>query len=239
MLPSIQLWSGPRNVSTALMYSFAQRNDTRVWDEPLYAAYLLRTGLDHPGREDILAHHDADAHRVIDKMLHGHRDRPWLFCKQMGHHLLDLPTEWLSGCTNVFLIRHPAEVLISFSKVISQPSLRDIGIAHQWEIFQELRQLGQSPLVIAGNELLRDPEAILRQACQQIGMEFDPAMLQWPAGPRPEDGIWARHWYANVHQSTGFAPYEPREHSLPPDLQPVLEAAMPAFEGLSTFALRA
>ena len=235
----IQLWSGPRNVSTALMYSFAQRRDMRVWDEPLYAYYLAETGIDHPGREETLAHHEADGETVIQQMLHGDWDRPLLFCKQMGHHLVDLRTDWLEDCINIFLIRHPAEVINSFSKVIPHPDLRDIGIAHQWELFRQLRDRGHDPVVLDGNEILKNPRKVLAAACEQMGIGFDEAMMSWEAGARPEDGAWARYWYSNVHQSTGFAPYEPKTREMREDLRPLLDSAMPAFEGLSAFSIHA
>lgn len=235
----IQLWSGPRNVSTALMYSFAQRADTRVWDEPLYAHYLRVTGLDHPGRVETLARYQTDGERVIEEMLHGDWDRPWLVCKQMGHHLIDLREDWLEKCENLFLIRHPAEVIHSFSKVIPQPTLLDIGIERQWQLFQRLQAREFSPLVVDGNEILKDPAGVLAQVCERLGMPVDPAMLQWQAGPRPEDGSWAKYWYHRVHASTGFAAYEPRPHTVREDLVPLLEAALPSYEALASHGLRA
>lgn len=233
----IQLWSGPRNISTALMYSFAQRADMAVLDEPLYAYYLQETGIDHPGRAEILARHEADGEAVIDQMLHGKRSKPYLFCKQMGHHLVNLSTDWLEKCENIFLIRHPGEVINSFSKVIPNPALRDIGIAHQWELFQELQNRGHRPLVLEGNEILKNPEKILSAACEQLGIGFDPSMLSWEAGARPEDGAWAKYWYSNVHRSTGFAAYVPKTQEVRPDLVPLLEKAMPAYEALLVHAI--
>lgn len=241
MSPSkcIQLWSGPRNISTALMYSFAQRSDMAVWDEPLYAYYLHETGIDHPGREETLAAHEADGEQIIEQMLHGKRSEPYLFCKQMGHHLVDLRTDWLEECENIFLIRHPGEVINSFSKVIPNPDLRDIGIAHQWELFQQLQQRGNPPLVLEGNEILKDPEKILSAACEQMGIGFDPAMLSWEAGARPEDGAWAKYWYSNVHQSTGFAPYVAKSREVREDLRPLLLSAMEPYEQLLAHSIHA
>lgn len=235
----IQLWSGPRNVSTALMYSFAQRSDMAVLDEPLYAYYLRETGIDHPGKEEILAAHEADGEVVIDQMLHNDRSEPYLFCKQMGHHLVDLSTDWLEECENIFLIRHPGEVINSFSKVIPNPTLRDIGIAHQWELFQQLQARGHRPIVLEGNEILKNPKKVLSAACEQLGIGFDAAMLSWEAGARPEDGVWAKYWYSRVHTSTGFAAYVPKSQEVRPDLVPLLEEAMPAYEALLAHAIHA
>ena len=220
------------------MYSFAQRSDTQVWDEPLYAYYLRETGVDHPGREETLAHDEQDGERVVNRMLRGEWEKPVLFCKQMGHHLVDLRTDWLAECENVFLIRHPAEVINSFSKVIPHPDLRDIGISHQWALFQELQAKGKTPVVLDGNEILKDPQKILRDACARLGIGFDPAMLSWQAGARPEDGVWAKYWYAGVHQSRGFAPYQHKSRDVRPDLEPLLSAAMPAYEALAGYAMR-
>lgn len=235
----IQLWSGPRNVSTALMYSFAQRSDMAVWDEPLYAYYLLETGISHPGRAETLAAHEADGEQVIAQMLHGKRSEPYLFCKQMGHHLVDLRRDWLEDCENIFLIRHPGEVINSFSKVIPHPDLRDIGIAHQWELFQQLQERGHRPLVLEGNEILKNPEKILSAACEQMGIGFDPAMLSWQAGARPEDGAWAKYWYSGVHMSTGFAPYTPKSREVREDLGALLASAMEPYEQLLAQAIQA
>lgn len=228
----IQLWSGPRNISTALMYSFVQRADMAVWDEPLYAYYLRETGFDHPGREEIMSQHEQDGEAVIAQMQNAQQSEPYLFCKQMGHHLTGLRTDWLEECENIFLIRHPAEVINSFSKVIPNPNLGDIGIAHQWELFQDLQRRGHHPVVMEGNEILKNPEKVLSAACEQIGIGFDPAMLSWEAGARPEDGAWAKYWYGNVHQSTGFAPYTPKSREVREDLVPLLEEAIDPYEKL-------
>lgn len=234
---NIQLWSGPRNISTALMYSFAQRKDTTVWDEPLYANYLLRTGIDHPGREETLREHEPDSEKVIQEMLEGEWGTPVLFNKQMGHHLTGLRTDWLKDTINIFLIRHPGEVINSFSKVIEKPDLQDIGIKDQWELFRQLREKGHDPVVMDGNEILKNPRGILSAACRQMGIPFDPAMLSWQAGARPEDGVWAQYWYSNVHKSTGFAPYIEKSREVRSDLQPLLEEALPYYQQLIPYAL--
>ncbi len=235
----INLWSGPRNVSTALMYSFAQRSDTGVVDEPLYGHYLRVSGAEHPGREAVLAAVDCDGERVVREVILGPADRPVLLLKQMAHHLVDLDRSFLSATANVLLIRDPAEVLRSLRHQLAAPRLADTGIAVQSELFDELRGLGQEPPVVDARQLLLAPAAVLERLCARLGLDPDPAMLSWPAGGRPEDGVWAPHWYANVHRSTGFAPYRPKSGEFPERLGPVLDEARPHYERLARYALRA
>ncbi len=231
----ICLWSGPRNVSTALMYSFAQRRDTQVLDEPLYAHYLATTGVEHPGREEVLAAMDTDGERVVREVVLGPARRPVLFMKQMAHHLVGLDRAFLAATDNVLLIRDPAEVLTSLAHQLAEPRLADTGLAVQAELLEDLDQ----PLVVDSRELLLDPPGVLSQLCAGLGLEFDAAMLSWPAGPRPEDGVWAPHWYANVHRSSGFKPYRPKREPLPARLGPVLAACRPYYERLYRRAIRA
>lgn len=196
----INLWSGPRNVSTALMYSFAQRPDTWVVDEPLYAHYLRVTGIEHPGRDEVLAAQDADGERVVREVILAERERPLVFFKQMAHHLVELDRGFLHECANVLLIRDPAEVLTSLVRQLPEPRLADLGLALQREIFDQLTAAGPAPPVLDARELLLDPEGVLRRLCERLGIAFDREMLAWPAGPRPEDGVWAKHWYQGLHQ---------------------------------------
>lgn len=225
----ICLWSGPRNVSTALMYAFAQRVDTRVIDEPLYAHYLRVSGADHPGRQEVLDHMDADGQRVIREVILGPCDRPVLFMKQMAHHLVELDRTFLARTLNVLLIRDPVEMLPSLAKNIPSPTLRDTGLKMQVELLEELHALGQTPPVLDAKQLLLDPRGVLSDLCQRLSIPFDAAMLAWPAGPRPEDGTWAKHWYHNLHQSTGFAPYQPKTDPFPDRLRPLLEECQPLY----------
>lgn len=233
------LWSGPRNVSTALMYSFARRPDTRVVDEPLYAHYLRVSGAQHPGREDVIAAQDNDGERVVREILLGPCDRPVLFLKLMAHHLVDLDLGFLDHTVNVLLIRHPAEVLASLVNQIPRPDLADTGMATQSRMLDDLERRGQPPLVIDSRELLLDPPGVLAQLCARLDLAFDERMLSWPAGGRPEDGVWAPHWYHNIHRSTGFLPYRPKTDPFPERLQPLLEECRPHYDRLFAHALRA
>lgn len=235
----INLWSGPRNVSTALLYAFLQRRDTRGVDEPLYAHYLRVSGAEHPGREEVLAAQDSDGERVVREVILGPCDRPVLFLKQMAHHLVDLDRGFLDRCANVLLVRDPEEVLRTLVRQLPSPTLRDTGLAIQRQLQEELRARGQEPPVLDARELLLDPEGVLRELCRRLGIPFDPAMLHWPAGPRPEDGVWAPHWYENVHRSTGFAPYRPKTGAFPEELRPLLEECRPFYAALHAGAIRA
>ncbi len=235
----ICLWSGPRNVSTALMYSFAQRADTLAVDEPLYGHYLRVSGVEHPGREEVLAAMETDGERVVREVILGPCDRPVVFFKQMAHHLVELDRGFLDRTANVLLIRDPAEVLRSLRHQLAVPRLADTGIAVQAELYDQLRRRGQQPPVIDSRLLLEDPPGVLAALCRALGLEFDEAMLSWPAGGRPEDGIWAPHWYANVHRSTGFRPYRPKPGDFPEELEPVLAECRPHYERLHWHALRA
>lgn len=233
------VWSGPRSLSTALMYSFAQRGDTRVVDEPLYAHYLAETGADHPGREEVLAAQSTSAEVVIREVILGPCDRPVLFIKNMAHHMLGVEPDFLSEITNVFLIRDPRDLLESLSRTIPDPGMRDTGYRDLYELFARVTgDLGQPPLVIDSRELRSRPRAVLSRLCERVGLDFDPAMLSWEAGPLPEDGVWAEHWYAGVHASTGFRPYEPKERQVPERLSGLLEACLDYYERMAAHAIR-
>ncbi len=235
----ICLWSGPRNVSTALMYSFAQRADTRVLDEPLYGHYLRVSGARHPGREEVLEAMETDGEKVVREVILGACDQPVLFTKQMAHHLRELDLGFLERTVNVLLIRDPADMLLSLAHQLPDPRLEDTGMAVQHELLDRLTGLGQEPPVLEARQLLLDPPGVLAQLCRRLGIDVDEAMFQWPAEPRPEDGVWASHWYHNVHRSTGFAPYRPKTDPVPERLQPVLEECRPHYRALFSGALRA
>jgi Sulfotransferase domain len=239
----LNLWSGPRNVSTALMYAFAQRPDTRVVDEPLYAHYLRVSGADHPGRDEVLRAQEQDGAHVIRDQLLGPADRPVVFFKQMTHHLVELDdrllTELFRSSVNVLLIRDPREMLPSLTVQLPQAGLRDTGYAAAVELYEGLRALGQDPPVLEAEPLLRNPRGVLTELCRRIGIAFDERMLSWNPGPRPEDGVWAPHWYHNVHRSSSFEPYRPKREPLPARLEPLLAQCQPHYERLSRLAIRA
>lgn len=240
MTTPICLWSGPRNISTALMYSFAQRPDVRVIDEPLYGHYLRVTGAGHPGRDEILETMNCDGKAVMCELLarQVNNATPRLFLKHMAHHLVDLDLGFLQETRNIFLLRDPREMLPSLTIQLPNAGLADTGLKRQWQLFNDLRSAGQHPVILDSRELLLDPRGVLRQLCQHLDLEFDARMLLWEAAPRPEDGIWARHWYHAVHKSTGFAPYE-RKHGFPDHLQDLLLDCKPWYDKLFEYALRA
>ena len=203
----IAMWSGPRNLSTAMMYSFSQRADCAVWDEPFYAAYLAKTGLDHPMRSEIIAAGLTDPNTVIEGCLGSiPSERPHFYQKHMTHHMLpDIDRSWMADMTNVFLIRHPARVIASYAAKRENPTLDDIGFRQQFELFEYVRALGQTPYVIDSHDIRQDPQKLLIRLCKAIGLNFDQNMLHWPAGGNNDDGVWAAYWYGAVHRSTGFA----------------------------------
>ena len=233
----ICMWSGPRNVSTAFMYSFAQRSDTRVVDEPLYGHYLKITGVDHPGREEVLADMETNGTKVIEKVLLGTVDRPVLFIKNMGHHFIDLPEHFLFELENMFLIRSPEEMLPSLIKKIPNPVLLDTAYELQYNIMQKILQKGLKPIVIDSKYLLLNPEKSMRLLCEALQIPFEAVMLSWKAGARKEDGIWAKYWYSAVHQSTGFAPYQKKNEPVPPSLKALLEECQFYYEKLSQYTI--
>ena len=235
----LSVWSGPRNVSTALMYAFRQRPDTLVVDEPLYGHYLQVTRAEHPGDDEVLAAMDTDGGRVVREVLLGPCERPVHFFKNMAHHLEGLDRGFLGGLTNVLLIRDPAEMLPSLARQLPNPTLRDTGLLYQTEILDHVLGEGLEPVVLDAKQLLLNPPGVLRSACDRLGIPFHESMLRWPAGPKPEDGVWAKHWYANVHASTGFSPYEPRTDAFPERLRPLLEESVLLYERLKRYVIPA
>ena len=235
----ICLWSGPRNISTALMYSFAQRADTCVVDEPLYAHYLTarpEQQARHPSAGEILAAQHADAGRVVAWML-GPQPRPVAFFKQMTHHLTGVDRGWLAEVRNVILTRDPRDMLPSYDAVIEQPTLADVGYADHTELAAELDARGIDYAVVDSRRVLEDPAKQLGRLCDWLGLPRDTGMLAWEAGARAEDGVWAPHWYASVHRSTGFAPYRPKTEPLAPHLHALYEEALPHYRALLARAL--
>ena len=206
----ICLWSCPRNVSTALMYSFDQRKDTKVFDEALYAHYLESSGAIHPGREDVLLSQENNGNKVVKNVIL--KKREFIsFHKLMTHFLININTDFLSEVINVIFIRNPKEIIFSYSKVIPNPTMDDIGVEKQYKLYLELEKNGQIPIVLDSKYLLRNPELILKKLCSLLNISFDSKMLKWERGTKEEDGTWAKYWYENVHNSTSFLPYTEKE----------------------------
>jgi len=234
----IAMWSGPRNISTAMMRSFGSRAECQVVDEPFYAAYLAATGLEHPMRAEVLASQPQDWGAVVDGL--ERLGAPLVYEKHMTHHMVDgVDLGWTARRRNAFLIRDPAEVLASYSAKRAEATLTDIGIVRQRELFErEADRLGHAPPVVRGADVLADAPAMLAALCAALGIAFDPAMLSWPPGPRESDGVWAPAWYDAVVRSTGFEPPQRRAYPpLPADLARVADAARPHYEALERHRL--
>jgi hypothetical protein len=231
----IAMWSGPRNISTALMRSWGNRADTAVCDEPLYAHYLRQTGVAHPGADEVIAHQEPDWRKVVAAMVGPAPDGKAIFYqKQMAHHLLpDVGRDWLGQVTHAFLIRDPREMLTSLIKVVPVPTLADTGLAQQWELFEWVAaSTGRVPPVIDSRDVLEQPRPMLGLLCDRLGVPFDEAMLRWPAGRRPSDGIWAKYWYDAVERSTTFEPYRPKDEAVPSRLEGLLDRCRELYEKL-------
>lgn len=237
----VAMWSGPRNISTAMMRAWENRGDCAVSDEPLYAAYLARTGLDHPAREAVIAAGQTDWRQVALDLTGPVPDgQPVWYQKHMTHHLLpDMDLGWTHGLAHVFLIRDPAPVVDSYLRSRDQVQPEDIGLLQQVRLLAHLEAQGLPvPPVIDADDFLRAPEAHLRALCAHLDLPFTPRMLAWPAGPRASDGVWAPHWYEAVWRSTGFEAWRPREPVLTPAAQAVADACRPAYEQLHALRMQ-
>lgn len=237
----IQLISGPRNISTAMMYSFGNRADTAVVDEPFYAYYLSNFDVDHPGASEILSSMSSNPDEVIKNVLQADRKEDYLFAKNMAHHMDGYDYRYSRDCRNVFLIRDPKKLIASFAKVISNPGANDVGLRREAEIYNELVDKGKfDPVVIDSGQLLLNPEKVLRELCDQLSIPFDTAMLNWKAGSRIEDGTWAKYWYHNVHKSTGFIQIKKSEEVILEDrLVTVYNEVLPYYNQLFEKAIKA
>ena len=238
----IAMWSGPRNISTAMMRSFGARADCQVVDEPFYAAFLEITGLDHPMREEILEAGETDWHKVADSLIDpASCSKPVFYQKHMTHHMVEeIGRDWFASVRHAFLIRRPEDVLASYNEKRETVELRDIGFVEQAEIFDAVCDLtGETPPVVEGIHILSDPPGMLGKLCAALGIDFDPAMLSWPPGRRDTDGIWAPYWYGRVEQSTGFAPPGKivDRADLPANLQRIAEEATPYFDRMQAVKL--
>lgn len=225
------------------MYAFAQRSDTQVIDEPLYAHYLhTKYGTavhnsTHPGTAEVIASMSTDSEQVIREVILGRCEERVLFMKQMAHHLIEIDRSFLTQTLNVFLIRDPREMLPSLAKVIGTPTLADTGFKTQHDLLIDLRAVGQSPPVLDARLLLEDPAGVLCELCERLGLRFEDSMLAWAAGGNPADGVWAPYWYQNVHRSTGFAPYRPKSEPFPVALEGLLAECSVYYEVLRRAAI--
>jgi hypothetical protein len=236
MVTRVAMWSGPRNISTAMLRSWGARDDTVVVDEPLYAHYLDSTGLDHPGRAEILASQPTDWRDAVDELLGPlPAGKTVQYQKQMTHHLLaDIGEDWMARVRHAFLIRDPAHVIASYARVREEPTLADLGFEQQVRIF---RRFGGP--VVDSADVLRDPAGVLSRLCAALGLPWQPDLLSWPSGPRDSDGVWAPYWYASVEASTGFAPYREEPAELPDRLLALAEEAAPYYGELAAHRITA
>jgi len=221
------------------MYSFAQRSDTKVFDEILYPNFLVATGSKRPDREATLDLMDSDGLRVIQETILGVSNHKVLFFKNIANHLVGLDHDFLDQVKNVFLIRDPREMILSYAEVIEQPTMLDLAVEQQYKCFKKLQESGKPALLIDSKELLLNPAKVLSELCDGLGIPWDPNMLAWEAGPRAEDGPWAKYWYEGVHKSTGFKKYNPKQGELSANLEALYHRCLPLYEYLRAFSLLA
>lgn len=232
----IAMWSGPRNLSTAMMRAFSSRPDCAVSDEPFYAAYLAATGIIHPMNAEVLASQKQDPQRVATDMLGPvPSGKPVWYQKHMAHHMIDgFPLDWMDDVTNVFLLRSPERVLASYAQKREDVTLRDIGFAEQATLFDRVAdRTGQAPVVVDSEDVRRDPRSTLSALCAAIELDFTEAMLSWPKGQHPDDGVWAPHWYGAIFDSAGFAPPDDKPVALPHHLRDIADQARPFYEKMA------
>lgn len=235
----INLWSSPRNISTAMMYSFAQRDDTAVFDEPLYAHYLTTTGIDHPGKDEILESQNNDGEKVINEIILANHNKPISFFKQMTHHLVDVDLDFLSQTKNIIFIRDPKQIIASYAQVRNDVTMQDVGIEKQWQLYNHLTKNNLNCIVLDSNEILKSPQNVLQQLCDALQISFTEKMLHWPAGAKPYDGIWAKYWYDNVHRSTAFEKQKTSERDLPFYLESLYKDCKTFYDQLYPYSIKA
>lgn len=233
----IALWSGPRNISTALMYSFGNRKDTKVLDEPLFGYFLKHTGVDRPSRKEVLEVMETDADTVINETLNSDVDKPVLFMKHMANHLIDLDKSFIDDYVNVVLTRDPKDMLLSYSQNVEHPTLLDTAYQQQVELIHYLKEKGITPVVVDSKDVLLDPETVLSKLCAHCDIPFTNEMLSWKAGKRKEDGVWEKYWYHSVHKSTGFNTYKEKTEELPGHLKALYNECLPLYQELTKYKI--
>ena len=236
---NLAVWSGPRNISTALMYSFGNRDDFEIIDEPFYANYLIETGLDHPMRKEIILSQPENVTTVINNLT---KDRSNmgknLYQKHMTHHMVNsVPRDWFNQVKHVFLLRLPVRVISSFSKKYKNVSADDIGFKKQVELFSEILKRGLDPIVVNSEDIRKEPEETLTKLCERLNLRFQKSMLSWQMGGNKQDGVWASHWYESAHKSTGFSGPEDILPNLEGDNAMLAEASLPLYRSLLKFAI--
>jgi len=221
------------------MYSFAQRPDAIVFDEPLYAHYLRVTGIDHPGKEEVLASQENDGEKVVREIILGEYDKPVAFFKQMTHHLVELNEDFLGKVCNILFIRDPKQIISSYAQVRPNVAMHDIGMEKQWNLFNSLKEKNYHCIVVDSNEILKAPEKVLCSLCDALEILFYKEMLHWEAGSKKEDGVWAKHWYENVHRSTGFEKQKTSDRALPEYLEPLCNESKKYYDLLYQHSIKA
>jgi hypothetical protein len=235
----INLLSSPRNISTALMYSFAQRADTTVIDEPYYGYYLSKSDADHPGKDEIIASMPNSAAGCLEVIKRASEKAENVFVKNMAHHLIGMDVGFLKDFKNVFLIRDPKQLIASFAEVIPNPAMSDIGLLRQIELFEYLKEEGSTPpIVIDSNDILENPKSVLSKTCAALGIPFSQSMLSWPAGEIHDEVPWITFWYDNVLKSTGFGKQKTSERPLPENCRPLYLESIPLYQKLSEYAIK-
>ena len=237
----IAMWSGPRNISTAMMRSWGSRADTFVIAEPIYAYYLSQTDLDHPGREDVLKQGELDCDKVSNDLVSDTKGNCSIYYqKHITHHLLDsIEREWMKSVTNCFLIRNPKDMIISYSKVHPDLNMHLLGLEEQNEIFEYVSNMtGEVPPIIDSKDVLMNPRDILSQFCDRVGVVFSEEMLSWSRGARDTDGNWGKYWYKNVMNSTGFNEYKPKAEAVPIKYQELYEECLSLYKNLHDLRIR-
>ncbi len=232
------MWASPRNISTAMMYSWAQRPDTTVWDEPMYGSYLVATGVDHPMRDAILASVPTQSADIVDAMINRPWPTPLAFYKNMAHHLVEIDIAIIDVMDNFLLTRDPTEMLPSLARGLERvPTMRDAGYETQVKIVERILDSGREPIVVDSRSVLDDPRGTLTTLCEALDVPFDESMLSWPKGPKTYDGVWGEYWYSRLHRTSGFEGYAPPEASLPDDLTEVHARCMPLYRHLSRYTI--
>ena len=238
MTKIINMWASPRNISTAMMYAWAQRSDTTVWDEPMYGNYLAVTAVDHPMSDEIVAAMPRDPDEIVAAMLDGTWPTPLVFYKNMAHHLVGFDFSIVDAMDNFLLTRDPRDMLPSLARGFERtPTMSDTGYRTQVEILERILESGRRPIVVDSRSVLDDPERTLSALCDALEVPFDDAMLSWPAGPKEYDGVWGAHWYTRLHDTTGFERHTPRNVRLPAALENIYAQCAPLYEFLAGYTI--